>query len=104
MEYPTIEAEPAVYNRIKKCEEFIVLQPTLERSWTNCWETLSRLAAKGCEPVKLWLDFAPFSFTWKAGGLYGGLIFHGPHDGGGNGGVPTFSVNITAVHGWALHT
>lgn len=34
----------------------------------------------------------------------GGLIFHGPHDGGGNGGAPTFSVSLTPQDGWSIHT
>jgi len=34
----------------------------------------------------------------------GGLIFHGAHDGGGDGGAPTFSVNITPQSGWRVHT
>lgn len=34
----------------------------------------------------------------------GGIIFHGNHDRGGDGGTPTFSVNITPVNGWATHT
>ena len=36
--------------------------------------------------------------------LVGGLIFHGPHDGFGSGSAPTFSVSLTAVVGWTLHT
>ncbi len=34
----------------------------------------------------------------------GGLIYHGPHDGGGNGGAPTFSVCLTPTSGWSIHT
>lgn len=34
----------------------------------------------------------------------GGIIFHGPHDRGGDGGSPTFSVNLSPVNGWAVHT
>lgn len=34
----------------------------------------------------------------------GGLIFHGPHDNGGDGGAPTFSVNLTPQDGWSVHT
>jgi len=34
----------------------------------------------------------------------GGLIFHGPHDNGGDGGAPTFSVNLMPSHGWNIHT
>jgi len=36
--------------------------------------------------------------------MHGGLIFHGKHDNGGDGGAPTFSVNLTPTTGWAVHT
>jgi len=38
--------------------------------------------------------------------LYGGFIFHGPHDGFGNGGAPTFSVSLFSDRkaGWSIHT
>ena len=36
----------------------------------------------------------------------GGLIFHGPHDGGGDGGAPTYSVSLagTKEQRWEIHT
>lgn len=60
-------------------------------------------------------DFAPHSFFWNRlfdvetmeetiQGLHGGLIYHGAHDGGGDGGSPTFSVNLTPQDGWSIHT
>lgn len=65
--------------------------------------------------VLLFSDFAPQSFTfcvmkkrcsedeWER--LYnGGLIFHGQHDSGGDGGAPTYSVNLTPHDGWSIHT
>ena len=60
--------------------------------------------------VQVYKDFAPFSFFWTEtgpngeGGLIVGLIYHGQHDGGGNGGAPTFSVNLTPMNGWSIHT
>jgi hypothetical protein len=63
--------------------------------------------------VHLYNDFAPYSFYFivevLVGGSWerdfnGGLIYHGAHDGGGDGGPPTFSVNITPHDGWAIHT
>lgn len=60
--------------------------------------------------VELYTDFAPYSFFWtefsptRQRGLIGGLIYHGQHDGGGNGGAPTFSVNLTPTNGWCIHT
>lgn len=65
--------------------------------------------------VYLGSDFAPHSFTfyvetqyegeeeWKFQ-LNGGLIFHGSHDGGGDGSAPTFSVNMSPQDGWSIHT
>jgi hypothetical protein len=65
--------------------------------------------------MRVMKDFAPLSFYFEM--LYynpqsqkierdynGGIIFHGKHDGGGNGGAPTFSVNLTPVDGWSTHT
>ena len=58
-------------------------------------------------------DFAPYSFAFtmqrKQGAelvnwFPGGLIFHGAHDNGGDGGAPTFSVNLTPCNGWVVHT
>jgi len=60
--------------------------------------------------VELYTDFAPYSFFWTEfsptgqRGLIGGLIHHGQHDGGGNGGAPTFSVSLEYCQGWAIHT
>lgn len=64
--------------------------------------------------VTLHTDFAPYSFSviWerknKTGEwvfwFNGGLIYHGPHDRGGDGGGPTFSVCLEPYHGWSIHT
>ena len=67
--------------------------------------------------VILFKDFAPYSFEFalqknnKFGHesgwstiMNGGLIFHGRHDNGGDGSAPTFSVNLTPVDGWSIHT
>lgn len=62
---------------------------------------------------RLYKDFSPRSFTFlieaKQDGEWrkwfnGGLIFHGPHDGGGDGGAPTYSVSLTPTTGWQIHT
>ena len=68
---------------------------------------LSRIAAVaecGGENAELFSDGAPLSFTWRAGGLFGGLLFHGPHDGFGSGGAPTFAVTLCPTYGWQIHT
>jgi hypothetical protein len=60
--------------------------------------------------VELYTDFAPYSFFWtqfsptRSRGLIGGLIYHGQHDNGGDGGAPTFSVNLFPSQGWSIHT
>jgi hypothetical protein len=59
----------------------------------------------------LFTDFAPHSFYFnkyeKVTGrrVYnGGIIFHGKHDNGGDGGAPTFSISLTPCNGWQIHT
>ena len=56
-------------------------------------------------------DFAPHSFYFNR--VYsrsnqfisnGGIIYHGKHDNGGDGGSPTFSVSLTPCNGWQIHT
>lgn len=75
-------------------------------------ENLDRLAgmARGGSKVRLGLDFSPLSFGFaviRPDGscwIVGGLIFHGVHDRGGDGGAPTYSVCVQPVSGWSLHT
>ena len=75
-------------------------------------ENLQRLAgmAHGGGKVRIGWDFAPMSFGFaviRSDGrvwIQGGLIFHGSHDRGGDGGFPTLSVNVNPVDGWTLHT
>lgn len=65
--------------------------------------------------LTLFRDFAPYSFEFLlecqpkdsedwVRAFNGGIIFHGPHDNGGDGGAPTFSVNLTPQDGWSIHT
>lgn len=61
--------------------------------------------------VILYPDFTPYSFFWvwqetesKRQIMCGGMIYHGKHDGGGNGGSPTFSVCLEPTSGWSIHT
>ena len=75
----------------------------------TCW-------GKRCKVrVRLYKDFAPQSFEFVKEVMYedetewtfqfnGGMIFHGSHDGGGDGGAPTYSVNMTPQDGWSIHT
>lgn len=64
----------------------------------------------------LYPDFAPHSFEFvitkrRPDGTYatwfqGGLIFHGSHDRGGDGGAPTYSVSLNPSESasWEIHT
>jgi hypothetical protein len=59
--------------------------------------------------TKIFTDGAPKSFYFErfSGETFcgnGGIIFHGKHDNGGDGGAPTFSVSITPCNGWQIHT
>ena len=77
-------------------------------------DTYAEHGDRGRTQCRLWSDFAPHSFYFvmklKNGtGEYvrwfnGGLIFHGAHDRGGDGGAPTFSVSLTPASGWRVHT
>jgi len=83
----------------------------LSRTFRDCLDRLKRIARnRPGARVKLWMDFAPHSFAFavvlpdRSAWLNGGVIFHGAHDSGGNGGAPTYSVSITPMDGWTLHT
>ncbi len=59
--------------------------------------------------VNLYSDFAPFSMEFSVTNnrkhiLNGGFIFHGPNNGYGSGGAPTFSVSLSREVGWSIHT
>jgi hypothetical protein len=82
----------------------------LMESFTETFARLERYSDKGYS-VTLYRDFAPLSmeFSIKENDrlvLYGGFIFHGPHDGYGSGGAPTFSVSLSSERnvGWSIHT
>jgi hypothetical protein len=77
--------------------------------------SLERLGGYRDVPVRcrLFRDFAPYSFGFVVEflrgdkwvfGYNGGLIYHGAHDRGGDGGAPTFSVNLVPADGWRVHT
>lgn len=58
---------------------------------------------------ELFKDWAPLSFAFRVfrGADYwfnGGLIFHGSHDNGGDGGAPTLTVSLSPANGWSVHT
>jgi hypothetical protein len=66
---------------------------------------------EGKVQTNVYPDFAPYSFEFarydKETGAFksnGGIIFHGKHDNGGDGGAPTFSVCLEPTNGWQIHT
>lgn len=83
--------------------------------WENLSNRFKYLEEYGSDSTRchLYKDFAPYSFSFlmerEQGGEYvtwfnGGLIYHGSHDRGGDGGAPTFSANLTPQDGWSVHT
>jgi len=81
-------------------------RPFAERlSLIRCLETLGGFASAK-RPVLYGVDFAPLSLSWAidGGGIHGGMIYHGPHDGNGSGSAPTFSVTLDNATGWRIHT
>lgn len=87
--------------RIAEC-----LKHPLRTDFINNLRRLNRIGENRNTDVLLGKDFAPlsFNFSLKESSFHGGLIFHGAHDGGGNGGAPTYSVNLEPVDGWSIHT
>lgn len=62
-----------------------------------------------CEVYMSYDDPQSFYFLFRRGPkgkvlMNGGLIYHGSHDGGGDGSAPTFSVCLTPTTGWSIHT
>ena len=79
------------------------------QQFESCLSDLTTFLPDGWTVI-LYTDFAPYSFFWtqysptRSHGLIGGLIYHGQHDNGGDGGAPTFSVNLIPSTGWCIHT
>ncbi len=111
LKVPTgIEINDAATTKLQECRDFLKsventgvrgqLKETLERSL----QQVANLARNFNDKGLLSGDFAPLSFGFSAGSLVGGIIFHGPHDGFGSGGAPTFSVSLDNNPGWQIHT
>jgi len=78
-------------------------------SLVECLDRLQAIAGNYKGKVSLFADWAPYSFEFSIVSdgrcvLNGGVIFHGKHDNGGDGGAPTFSVSLSPVDGWSIHT
>ena len=82
----------------------------LAREFVSTFLSFKYQSKRGFD-IYLYPDFAPFSlyFERKKNNVFdgnGGFIFHGVHDGGGNGSAPTFSVSISnsTKSRWSIHT
>ena len=82
----------------------------LEESFKETFSRLENYSANGYDVI-LFSDFAPLSLEFvikekERFVLNGGFIFHGKHDGFGNGGALTFSVSLSQekITGWSIHT
>ncbi len=96
-------------DRLDEIKTFAKENNLLE-NFNNTFSRLESYSAKGYT-VTLYSDFAPLSMEFSITEndkliLYGGFIFHGPFDGYGNGGAPTFSVSLSTDKevGWSIHT
>ena len=106
------EARPRLHKAFKYAREIGMIDQ-LKDQLRNL-DTYAEHDERGRTRCVLWDDFAPHSFFFEMSvkdregefrhWFNGGLIFHGSHDGGGNGGAPTFSVNLTPQSGWRMHT
>ena len=79
-------------------------------SFIDTFQRLENYSNKGYE-VSLYSDFAPLSLEFSIANqgrfeFNGGFIFHGKHDGFGNGGAPPFSILLSTEKktGWSIHT
>lgn len=74
-------------------------------SLLRCMRSLKRWR----NPIVIGCDFDELSFTFRevspvGYSVNGGIIYHGPRDGFGNGETPTFSVTLTPTTGYSIHT
>ena len=83
---------------------------SLQKCIDRLRETEKTYKSQGKECItEIFTDFAPLSFYFArtVDGKFsgnGGIIFHGKHDNGGDGGAPTFSVSLIPCDGWSVHT
>jgi hypothetical protein len=97
----------------REIAERIGLRENLERQ-LRYLDEYAEHGDRGKTRCVLYPDGAPYSFGFvielrQSDGNYrtwfnGGLLFHGPHDGGGNGGAPTYAVCLKPTVGWTIHT
>lgn len=117
-EHPQLKFDEYSLQQLRRCIHYINLfHPELEKNFLSEFHLDNDAYWKHYpnERLRVMHDFAPLSFyfekewydkktsTWRRD-YNGGIIFHGAHDRGGDGGAPTFSVNLMPVNGWATHT
>ncbi len=103
------EIKDLTFGKLDKIKEF-AQKNNLTNELNNTLERFKNYADNGMD-VELHDDHAPYSlfFVTKRNGITGmcgGMLFHGPHDNGGDGSAPTFSVSLdnnTKPH-WSIHT
>jgi hypothetical protein len=110
-----VEIDKSAENHLRQCIHYINLyHPELEKNLLDQFRhPYLNLTPKA--KMRVMYDWAPLSFSFEMmwydekynefrRDYNGGIIFHGAHDGGGDGGAPTFSINLTPMNGWATHT
>lgn len=115
--HPRILFTESAEGRLKECIEYVNAQrPELAENLKFQFHRHSYYFEQHPEiEMRVMTDFAPLSFYFEMRyfnrrsqkierDYNGGIIFHGNHDGGGNGGPPTYSVNLTPGDGWSTHT
>ena len=102
--------------RLQEIQEFAkTTPPEIEQTFNDSLDRLELMSKNRAwngekYEVILGADFAPMSLSFciaeegKSPVMNGGLIFHGKHDGHGNGSAPTFSVTVDESNGWRIHT
>ena len=99
----------------KLSEELAFANKINNNSLQECLDRLklveNNLASTDTIETLISCDFAKYSFCFERFSMpsgkfvgNGGIIFHGKHDNGGDGGAPTFSVCLEPVNGWSIHT
>src|SRR5574338_796701 len=81
------------------------IDPTIGITFFESLNRLALLAKNNKQSLFLYKDFAPYSFEFGIPNVvFGGIIFHGQHDGFGNGSAPTYTVCLNSTNGWSVHT
>lgn len=99
--YPLIRAIDNGTEWFGEIMDFAQSRPVGEfASLQRCLDRLATMVSNSMEKDEtgIYRDSAPYSFGFSACGMVGACIYHG------NGGAPTFSVNVSSSDGWSIHT